>query len=275
MWHLLIHGIWTTLVNIRQSFVYFLPCNIAVFIAIYAYQYYSMGLSLLSLILGGIFVLGSPMIICVFHAMLNFGADLRPFKEMYSWGWRQIDFMIFVALMFYFMLMFSVAAINGTLAIHDALEAKGISIWQEIEVNTHEIGVDTHKIGNPYNELILILGSRVAIGGFIVVLLFVWYYFSRLYIRMPAFVDGFWLRSEEALALTRHESWQIFFLSAFINTSFLSIISTTLPWSESTLWINAVLATLSIWLLLHINFAFATVAYRRYTEGYHMQSVKF
>ena len=120
------------------------------------------------------------------------------------------------------------------------------------------------------NVLVLLLGSRLMAGVFAVASLFVWFYFFRTLMRIPAFADNYDLSSEESLLMTSNSKGAIMAASLLVNVSVLSAIG-ALPWAGVALWLRAFLEGASLGLLVHANLALSVALYEKYSGGYDMR----
>ena len=94
-------------------------------------------------------------------------------------------------------------------------------------------------------------------------------HFLRIFIKMPAYVDGFEVSSSEAMDLTAPYRRHILIMSTVLNAIFLTIVG-LLPW-DALLWVRILMGGCVVWAGVHLNLAFAVAAYRQYTEGYQMR----
>lgn len=204
--------------------------------------------------------LGMPYVIVVLHAMLR--GEAPPFTRVLRWRRRDADFFVFVAASFVFggILTALVANIGITLQEHAA-------ILEQDATPGEKYGYGDGAV------LVVLSGSRAFAAAFFLVSILLWVHFFRTAIRIPAYADGYDLRADEALTLTRHGRLLILSVSLFMNIG-LSSAAFLSPWRDSELWLQALMAGFAAWSFLHANLALSVALYLKYTEGYRMRPLR-
>ena len=203
---------------------------------------------------------GVPYVGAVLHTMLR--GETPPFRDVLRWRRGDFDFLMFVAAAFLFggMLTALVAEIAAT--IHDYAEALASRPSPE-EKYGYRSGI----------VLFALFGSRTFAAIFFICALLLWSYFFRTALRIPAYMDGYDLRSEEAMTLTRHYRLQILAASLLMNTG-LSAAAASAPWGVAEWWARAIMVGIAAWSFLHANLALSTAMYQKYTRGYKMRPLR-
>ncbi|MGU9951982.1 MAG: hypothetical protein ACNYPH_06760 [Gammaproteobacteria bacterium WSBS_2016_MAG_OTU1] len=267
MFELLYLTLYAAVYSIKHSFNYAAPFLVLAFAIAATYLYFPDAVSSYTWLMLTAFLL--PLLVLYIlttsHAMLH-PEDPPVFWRVFQWRVQHWDFLIFV-LVLLLVLSFLIVIIGDTVLLLIDY------IWfLEGEDQESQINVQiTEKYGyERSNILILLLGSRVLTAALFILAMLLWFYFFRSLIKIPAHVENYNLSSEEAMSLTRPEKWKIMAVSLFINIGLLILFS-FMAWDELTLWIRALSAVGWLWLLLHVNLAFAVVLYQKYTEGYSMR----
>ncbi|MGI9297887.1 MAG: hypothetical protein ACR2QC_08320 [Gammaproteobacteria bacterium] len=268
MFHLLYQAVAVAVHGMAHSFRYAAPFMAAAAVAVTVYRRGDLlspsGSTLLAAAV--FFVFGPPYISAVLHIMLH--GKPPPFMRVLRWQWRDLDFLLFMAGSFLFggMLILFVADVGMSLGDYAALR----------ESPETETEAKPQYAGYGYGEgatIVVVFGSRAFAAGFFLAALWLWGYFFRAAVRIPAYMDGYDLRTGEAMTATRNHSLQIVAVSLLINVG-LSVAAVSAPWSAAEWWLQAVMAGVSAWAFLHFNLALSVAMYQEYTAGYSMRLLR-
>lgn len=241
-----------------------LTTPLAVFVAAVLYAHHHFGVPLevwfaLMVVLVG---LVSMYLVAALRAMLH--PESPPdFWDVVLFGRRHVDFLAFSAATFIvlgiliFVLIYIVTMLYGYL-----------EVLAETAPPEGEVGAE-YGYGEGGAALFL-HGSQIFTVAFFIAAAVLWSIFFRIFIKMPAYIDGFEISSGEALDLTAHNRRHILVMSAVLNAAFLTVTG-VLPWEELELWVRYLMVGCAVWGGLHLNLAFSVAAYRHYTEGYQMR----
>lgn len=190
-----------------------------------------------------------------------------PFSEAWRFRRRHIDFLAFSAATFIVLglLIFALIYTVGTLYVH-------IEGLENAAAEPPQTG-EEYGYGEGSAE-VLLYGSRLFTFLSFIAAFILWGLFFRIFIKMPAYADGFEISSGEALDLTSSYRRHILIMSVFLNAAFVAVIN-ALPWGEFVLWVKIAAVECAVWACVHLNLAFSVAAYRRYTEGYSMRPVRY
>lgn len=205
---------------------------------------------------------GPPYIAAALHIMLR--GEAPPFMRVLRWRRRDLDFLVFMAGSFLFggMLILFVADVGVSLSDYAELRESPEDKPQYAEYGYGEGAT-----------IVVVFGSRAFAAGFFLGALFLWGYFFRASVRIPAYMDGYDLSGGEAMDATRNHTLQIVAASLLINTG-LSAAAVSAPWGVAEWWLQAVMAGVSAWAFLHFNLALSAAMYQKYTEGYSMRRLR-
>ena len=172
-----------------------------------------------------------------------------------EWRSKHLDLLLFIAfellLLVLFVLYFS-GALSHFHRLTEILEAERIIAVTE---NTHSF--TTHKL------TILLFGSKLLSGVFLFFCLIGWSYICRTGVRLPSIANGIYMRSTEAIKLTKHSTLQLLAVSFLLYFFFLGIITTaTNNLTDATeQWQYPVLTTVQYFLLTQSHIAMWTCFY--------------
>ena len=250
----------------RRSLMYALPLLLFIFTTCVIYLNFKPPLLLALAVVGGFLFLGALYLIAVLTAMLR-PQDAFRFIESLRWRRRHWDFLGFSAAAFLLLgvLIVILGDLAHTLHVYSlALESKPTSAAAHDAYGYEQGG-----------RLIFLFGSRLLAGVFLVATFILWIFFFRTGIKVPAYVEGYSLRSDEALDLTRLYRWQITAMSLLVNVPLLAALLAIIPpWEGLAWWFKSLISCAVVWLFLHMNMSLLIGMYWTYTQGYSMQRLR-
>ena len=269
MFALLIHTFELLLKHILSCFIYSLPSQLIFAIIFYLLLSGTEVATVTVAVFGFLFLIVNTlffyaavqqMLAAPGHNRIDFVKVLR---------WRQhihTDFFLFITIGMMILSLLSlyfIDAVNYMFNLPDVFN-------QQRQENQSETAVYSMAYSG-YTTLIF--GSRIVAFVLLVIIINIWAYICRVGIRIPAYVEGYYLRSQEAAQLQRGSV-----LDA-MATSFICIIAVT--WLADFLisdapqagrWFELLVWTLSYFFIIVIHLAMWVYMYQKNVKkaGYHM-----
>ena len=149
-------------------------------------------------------------------------------------------------------------------------------IANDIEKEVKQRGDDPFSVlvGVPH---LLIVGSRLLSLFLLLLSLWLWNFFCRIGIRIPALTDGYYLRINEAMELTHQNTFAVTTVSLFFIVSVSALASTVIgkiPTPPPHPWILPLVYTVAYFVLAQLHIGLWVALYEKVTVNYKMNRLQ-
>ncbi|MCH9705686.1 MAG: hypothetical protein K0U15_06150 [Proteobacteria bacterium] len=270
MFFTLVNVCYLTLAHLRYSIVYGLPTLLTFGISILYFQkqeqvnwWYMSACIVLLLVLNTLFIYAT----C--RQMLRPPRGEINFLNAIIWRRQHSDFFVFIGLGMIVFVTLSIYALDVAAYLYEKATALGIE-QATAAANGSSANHSIYKT--------LEIGSRLLSYLLLFITLIVWSYICRWGIRIPAYVEGFYLRSEEALDLMRGSLLTILSISLFIIVGVIGIVHvvSTEALATGQEWLMLLLWPLSYFFAITMHIALWVHLYQMLVKasGYHMTRLR-
>lgn len=194
------------IINLHHALVYALPSLLTLMVA--AYLFFSERLpELYTFIALGVFFIANTLFMYALcrEMMESTGTLTTNILRALIWRREHTEFFIFIGIGVIMMAIISIYFLDMVTFL-----SRQADVMRELQLKIELTARTSFTVGG-YS--VLATGSRAASIIVFVLTIWLWMRLSRMGIRIPAYTEGYYLRTSEALELVEPFKWSIFFLS--------------------------------------------------------------